>query len=89
MFSPLGQFGASGNQSRSSSREVGIRVPTFSAYFAIGEPSPKTRGEKGHLAAGPSPLDKRASPIFLFQKGSPPKNIYKKRPQGSPELKGS
>ena len=38
---------------RSSSREVRIRVPTFSVVH-LGEPSPpKKVGEKGHLAGGP------------------------------------
>ena len=48
----------SSSPSRSSSREVGIRVPTFfRTSILVGELSqPKKLGEKGHLAGRPSPL---------------------------------
>ena len=47
-FSEVGQF------SWCSSREVRIRVPFFRTFILVGEPSPQKRGEKGHLAGGPS-----------------------------------
>ena len=39
--------------SRSSSREVRIRVPTFSVvYFSRGTPQKKNKSVQGHLAGG-------------------------------------
>ena len=39
---------------RSSSREVRIRVPVFSVYFSRGTLPTKKETVKGHLAGGPS-----------------------------------